>query len=321
MITPKALHFSSLIEKASRLIGALFFCLALTSTSSAQLPPDDSEDTAFTFAAYNIKNYLGMNRWVDGERVFSGKPEDEINALVRVIVEINPDILGICEIGSGRDLTDLQKRLKRAGIDLPHTEYTHGADEVRRLALLSRYPITATDSQTDSSYFLNAEPWVISRGILDATVNTPIGAVRFIGAHLKSKRQIEAADEAVIRLNEARLMRSHIKDILEKAPETKVMVYGDLNDTRRTDPIKAVIGRKNSKTGLDIIPIADEDGVTWTHHWGYQDIYSRIDWVFTSSALTPFIDKKGSFIPIGKDVTLASDHRPTVVPVLKKARK
>jgi len=278
-------------------------------------------EPAFTFVAYNVKNWLEMRRYIDGERRVTNKPEKEIQPLIQLMVECAPNILGISEIGSEKDLSDLQSRLKTAGLDYPHSHYAHGVDDVRRLAILSQYPIIKTQDHSKLTHYIDDKAWGISRGILDATLETPIGEIRFLGAHLKSKRPIPDGDEALIRFGEAHLLRTVIEEVLETDPSTKLMVYGDINDTKRSDSVRAIIGRKNSKLGLWYVNAKDSHGTTWTHHWAREDIYSRIDWVFASNALWPYIDNANASIPDGTDVLIPSDHRPVIIPVLAKKRR
>ena len=178
-------------RNAPLLVGAFFLFLALTScekerstatwvtkstseeayesVAAEPASPEESAPTGETvrFLSYNLKNYLTMRR---GSSNLS-KPEDEISPLVALIARQKPDILGVCEIGSEDDLADLQRRLKNAGIDLPHSEHTGGRDKTRRLGLLSRYPIAFTNSQSELTYEMTGKTWTISRGILDATVD------------------------------------------------------------------------------------------------------------------------------------------------------
>ena len=293
-------------KSAFALFGALFLCLC---------GRIQAEETGFTFVSYNLKNWLAMARWVDEERIFSSKPEDEKEAVVKVLAEISPDVIGLSEIGSELDLKDLQTRLKRAGIDLPHSEYTHGFDETRRQALLSRFPISNRNSVTDASFKHRGKDWIISRGILDSTVDTPVGPVRFVGVHLKSKRPIEYGDESVIRREEAQLVRDHVNNLLKKTPTEKICIYGDFNDTRQSPTVKALMGRRDSKTGFEAVDAEDAHGTRWTHHWRREDIYSRIDWVLLSQALKMDVTESKSFIASGPLVDKASDHRPIVVPI------
>ena len=175
------------------------------------------------------------------------KPEKEIDALVGLIARQKPDILGVCEIGKEADLEDLQKRLKSVGIDLPYSEHTGGRDQTRHLGLLSRFPITDTNSQSDLSYEMEGRNWVISRGILDATVDIKGTPLRLLGVHLKSKRPIPEADQDLIRQNEARLLRDHADSILNEDLGTLLLAYGDFNDTIGSKTLSIARGRRNAK--------------------------------------------------------------------------
>ncbi|MBK1853861.1 endonuclease/exonuclease/phosphatase family protein [Verrucomicrobiaceae bacterium 5K15] len=333
------------IKSASMIFGA-FFCLLLsccgeekstastedwnnqteTAPSSSQMvsteEPDQPDSSAITesepsgnvrFLAYNLRNYLTMIRYIDGKANRRGKPEEEISAVLKVIVNGKPDILGLCEIGSKKDLSDLQQRLAKLGLDLPHAHLVQGADTVRSLAILSKYPIVATAKPKVDSYTLSGNPFQISRGVLDASIHLPNKTVRFIGAHLKSKRPIKEADEEMMRRNEAAIVRKHIDTILTDDPKAMLMVYGDLNDTKRTKSVYTIKGRANSRKRLEMIELADSRGELWTHHWKREDIYSRIDFCMSSLALTPFIDQENSKILDPADWETGSDHRALLV--------
>jgi len=108
---------------------------------SDQTTPTSSHEVRFL--AYNLRNYLTMRRYINGKAIEQSKPDAEISKLIEIIHRAHPDILGVCEIGRDNDLLDLQSRLKKSGLNLPHTYRTYGSDTVRSLAILSRYPITS----------------------------------------------------------------------------------------------------------------------------------------------------------------------------------
>ncbi|MGE9267104.1 MAG: endonuclease/exonuclease/phosphatase family protein [Verrucomicrobiales bacterium] len=272
-------------------------------------------DDSLRFLAYNIKNYLSMERTVDGESVSQFKDEKEIAALIKIIVSEKPDILGICEIGTEENLKDFQNRLKEAGLDLPHSEYAHGWDNTRRLALLSRLPITARNSQSELFYETGGSTLQHSRGILDATIDLPGGPTRFIGLHLKSKRELRDHDQELMRQNEALLARKHCNTILEENPSARLLVYGDFNDTRRTPTIYNLLGQHNAANYLEDIYLVDSRGENWTHFWDYQDTYARIDYVLASKALIGEIDRKRSYVVDHPDWATASDHRALLITI------
>jgi len=267
--------------------------------------------TDFVVAAYNLENYLRMDRHTKGETVADApKPEREIAAIVKIIGEIRPDVLGLMEIGGEDMLSDLQARLRTAGIDLPHRVWVRGADEERHLALLSRFPITQDRSQNDVSFQLDGRVQRMPRGILDATVQVAPGyRLRLLGAHLKSKRTTPNYDQARLREREADMLRKHVDGILQKEPSTNLLLFGDLNDTKNEYPIRQIMGPNRASTSLRDIWLRDSRGETWTHYWKSADIYSRIDYILVSPALAPEVIWKKCGINDSPSWRDASDHR------------
>lgn len=281
---------------------------------AAQATP--AADTApVRFLAYNLKNYLTMPRYINGKRTSAPKPAGETGALVGIIADARPDILGICEIGSPDDLRDLQGRLKAKGIDLPHAHHLLGYDSVRTLAILSKYPVVSTGKPEKDGYTVGQRQFRMSRGILDATIQLPGKQVRFVGVHLKSKRPIPEADQELMRRAESGLLRNHVNQILRDKPGTLLLVFGDFNDTKRTPALRTAMGRLNSKTGLIVLNAKDSRGDLWTHHWGREDIYSRFDFVMASKSLAPSIGRDSARILDPPDWEKASDHRAILVPI------
>ena len=74
------------------------------------------------FAACNVRNYL-LTPSRDGTLPAPPKPAESIVAVVTTLRTISPDILGLCEIGTRKDLADLQRRLATAGLRLPHSTW------------------------------------------------------------------------------------------------------------------------------------------------------------------------------------------------------
>ncbi|MCG8603065.1 MAG: endonuclease/exonuclease/phosphatase family protein [Verrucomicrobiales bacterium] len=306
-------------DTATRLVRVAVFCALLSPFLNARTAAQESTTAPVTVVFYNLKNYLSMDRRVDGE-VLEGapKPDKEIKPLVEAIKVMQPDILGVCEIGDLSHLNDLQARLKTAGIDLPETELVTAASGFNRnLALLSRFPIIARNSRDDYSYNIGDLKLPFQRGVLDVTLRiNPQYHLRYIGLHLKSKREIPEADQALMRLNEAQLAREHIDRIFEEEPGTNLLVSGDFNDLRIEPPVKALQGRFGRKDYLSSLTLDDKYGFRWTHHWSFADSYSRFDYVLYSKGISKEIDRDQSHIYHWDDWDKASDHRPLVVRVV-----
>ncbi|HRH97552.1 MAG TPA: hypothetical protein PLB55_16545 [Prosthecobacter sp.] len=310
-----------LFQRMRRVFGPAVFFVAAACLSAA-------EPERITFCSYNLKNWLTMDRFdMQTYKTLPSapKPEDERVRVVKILAAIKPDILGVCEIGTADDLADLQKRLKAAGLDLPHTELAHGGDETRRLALMSRLPIKARHSQTDLTYQIGAQTLPFQRGILDVTISlTPTFDLHLVGVHLKSMREITEADQAQMRRNEARLLRKHLDSIFTREPGARILAYGDFNEHRNQPAIGEVMGSpRTSDVAMQDVWLKDRDGEVWTHFWDAADTYSRLDYCFASRLLRPHIDYSKCFIYSARDFDKASDHRPLVIkisrePILKK---
>lgn len=269
------------------------------------LPKDSNPGSTIRFVSYNLRNYLTMRRGL--EEKF--KPSREVSAVINNIVRAKPDILGVCEIGTQQDLEHLQNKLRQAGCHLPHIQLSIGDDPYRRQALLSRFPLKY-NKVPKYTYQMKGKRHQVRRGILDITAQTPRGYIRFLGAHLKSKRPIAVYDQAEIRRAEAQILRKHASQLL-KDSSIKLLVFGDMNDTKGSSTIRLMKGYKEGK--LTSIELFDKYGTKWTQYWAKEDIYSRFDYVFASKSMLPMIDQKESFIletPVGDP---ASDHRALVI--------
>lgn len=295
--------------------------LLLVHSFAQESDPAEAPPKEILFAAYNVHNYLTMERRVAGEVVVTTKPDHEKAALVNLLAKVKPQILGLCEIGGEEDLEDFRKRLREAGMEYSHHTMAKSFDSTRRLALLSQFPIVATNHQTQLTYQLEGEQRPFQRGILDATIQANEGySLRLLGAHLKSKRVTEEGDQALMRQHEALLLRGHIEKILAESLETNLLVYGDFNETRNEPPIKIIQGAFGSEGYMKDVQAADENGQVWTYFWDFADQYSRFDYVFLNKGLAKEVAMRDCYIATAPDWAQASDHRPVVVKILAEEK-
>ncbi|MGI8605131.1 MAG: endonuclease/exonuclease/phosphatase family protein [Verrucomicrobiales bacterium] len=266
---------------------------------------------------YNVRNYLEMERRVRGEILEKApKPESEKAALVKALTLAKPDILGVCEMGTEQDLADLRDRLKKQNLELGHQLLLNAADAVRHVALLSRFPIIADNSQKGLTYQLDDKTLPFQRGILDVTLQVnPDYQLRLIGNHLKSRREVVEGDQNLMRRNEALLLRLHLEKILADHPNVNLLVYGDFNDTRNEATIKTIQGSFGTRDYLRDLILTDSDGDRWTYYWNFADVYDRIDFAFVSRGLYPEIIRDRSFVMKWDGWLKASDHRPIVISI------
>lgn len=279
--------------------------------------PAAGKDSDVTFVAWNVRNYM-MSPVKDREgRVTTpAKPPESAQAVAKTLARLRPDIVGLSEIGTRKDLEDLQRRLKKLGVDLPHRTWVDAADRERHLALLSRFPLRAVQHDTKSGFVLGGLPHRVRRGILDCTVAIRPGFdLRILGAHFKSRRVVPEFDQAEFRRNESLLLRARIDEILRENPDVPLLLFGDLNDHKNSPAVAGLAGRRGGRTSLEILELKDKVGDQWTYHWSESDEYSRVDYVMVSKALVPLVRKKKSVVHRSDGWDTASDHRPLVVKI------
>lgn len=297
---------SAASPKPARSHGAAPTKLPATATGTPE-----TATTGLRFIEYNVENWLTMDRYVNQKNLkHSPKPDSEKLAVIQILSRQNPDVIGLCEIGEAADLAEIQQSLKSTGVDLPYAHSAGGSDPVRRLGLLSRFPLTLPSQPAATEYQMRGQTFAINRGILDASINARGKSYRLLGVHLKSKREIEGADQEEMRIHEASLLRRQVDAILSAQPDARLIVYGDFNDTRPSKAFKTVTGNYNDPGYLTAIPFRDARGESWTHYWSLHDIYSRFDFVAVTRALKPDVDFRASRLIDDPTWNDASDHRP-----------
>ena len=283
---------------------------AAKAAKNPAIPQELPSQGGLRFITYNVENWLTMDRRVGQKNVKAApKPDSEKQAVIQILTRHTPDVIGLCEIGTPADLAEIQSQLKAAGLDLPHSHYTGGSDPERHLGLLSRFPIVSSVTPKEMEYQLTGRTHAINRGILDSTIEAHGRSYRFIGVHLKSKRDSEQGDQEQIRQNEARLLRRHVDTVLKADEDARLIVYGDFNDTRNTPAIKTITGTYNEPTYLTAIPAKDSQNHSWTHFWALRDIYSRFDFIMVSHGIREETDFHAAKIIDDPDWNDASDHR------------
>ena len=294
---------------ALRVAAGLSFLFSINILVAGETPQE------LRVTSYNVENYLKMPRRIEGKlRPNAGKPESERDAVVRMIGTIHPDYLGLMEMGDPRQLDDLKKRLKSAGLDFPHSEYLEGSDSTRHLALLSRYPIIERHSRGDVPLWVNGMALHSPRGILDVTVEPSPGyRLRILCVHLKAKLEVAEYDEGELRLAEAREVRRYVRDILRDDQQTRLILMGDFNDTKNEKALWEIKGKPDWPDSLIPVSLADDHGEFWTEYWAAADIYSRIDYVLVTKKLEPEIDAAQSGIARPSYWNQASDHCPVTI--------
>ena len=286
---------------------ALLFCLALLIGPGAAIARD------FVFAGYNIENYapVPVPTPPGAAKARPVKSAESARAVVQVISELSPDILGLCEMGSEVQFNEFRARMAEAGMGYMDGEWVDGPDPDRHLALLSRFPIVASHSEANLPIPAGPLRQKVRRGYLDVTVEVSPGyCIRIVGVHLKSKRPSPEGSVDLERRQEAHQVRLHIEQILAADPETPLLVFGDFNDTKEQATLQEIKGARGTANALMELRLADPEGDRWTYYWKAADIYSRIDFLLVSRALAPRVNHEASGVYRTPDWNVASDHRP-----------
>ena len=275
----------------------------------------------FRVATYNVENYLDQPTETR-PHIKSAEAKEKIRESIKAM---NPDVIALEEMGTTNALLELRASLKADGLDFPFWEHVSGADTNIHVAVLSKFPIVARHPHTNDEFLLDGKRFRVERGFAEVEIQATTNfTFTLIAAHLKSQLQIPNADEAEERLGEANVLRGIIDERFKENPNAKLIILGDLNDLKNSDPIKKIIGRGRFKL-TDTRP-AERNGdnsfveniyheprnVTWTYFYGADDTYSRIDYILLSPAMARNWITNETYALTIPNWGIGSDHRPIV---------
>ncbi len=291
---------------------ALFACCCAAWTVSAA--------QTFTVASYNLEAYL------DHPRGTLAPKSDAAKAKIREgILALNPDVLALQEIGGTNELMELRDALKKEGVDFTYWDFVAGFDTNLHVAVLSKLPIIARRPHPNENYLLYGHRFRVTRGFAEVDVQVgPHYLFTLLNVHLKSRRPVPTADDRDIRQQEALRLREIIDARLAANPQANLVVAGDLNDTYDSPSSRTIMGRGRAKL-VDTRP-AESSGddqpppnprymprkITWTHFYGKEDTYSRIDYLLVSPGMAREWEPAGTYVLALPNWGVGSDHRPII---------
>ncbi len=281
----------------------------------------------FRVATYNVQNYL------DAPAGTRPAKHEVSRAKVRESIRTSrADVIALQEMGSTNALRELRESLRREGCDFPHWEHLSAWDTNIHVAVLSKFPIVARRPHTNDSFLLFNKRHFVKRGFaeVDIRVNDRY-TFTLLTAHLKSKLTQFDADEQELRDEEAAVLREKLDALFHASPKANIVVAGDLNDVRDSKPVRTIIGRKNAL--VDTRP-AEQNGddqpnnnprypapqITWTHYYGKEDTYRRIDYILLSKGMANEWLPAETFVLKLPNWGAGSDHRPIVATFVAEER-
>lgn len=256
------------------------------------------------FLMQNVQNYF-----VPGEQrsryVSSPKPEAAKTAVVRAIEKMQPDVVGLVEIGGPLALQDLRLRLEGVGLSYPYFRVLVRQGEDRALGVLSRYPIVADHSQAQV-HLLGNNRRTMLRGILDVTVRADDGRLfRVVGVHLKSRVADDPAAAAALRMKEAYTLYLYLQREMQRQPAMPLLVYGDWNDTPDDPSVRQMLQGQSKACSLTRLEPCDTRGEEWTHFYARTKSYYVFDQLFINGVLKKRLKSR----PVCGIVDVAADER------------
>lgn len=270
-----------------------------------------AEPRGLIIATYNVRNYLSMDRIVEGKwRPDYPKPESEKAVIRNTIRKIDPDILALQEIGSLGHLKELQIDLKNEGLVYDGLAILEAGDAERRLAALWKSSVQITPVyHRDLTINYDSETIPVKRGLLELKARSEDSFFRLFIVHLKSKYTDNPSDPLSVkrRTLEARAIRNRILDTVSDPSSSRFILSGDMNDGPNTAPMRAFYKRGRTKISVPI-DCFDKHGLNWTHNYKKQDMYSRVDYILRSPGFIELEKTVGS-IDSSSDYYTGSDHR------------
>jgi endonuclease/exonuclease/phosphatase family metal-dependent hydrolase len=274
----------------------------------------------FSVATYNLNNYLDVKVGTRAVKIDAAKAK--IRESIRAL---SADVIALQEMGTTQALLELRDSLQKEGLVYPHWEQVNGWDTNIHVAILSKFPFVNRRPHTNDSFLLHGRRFFVSRGFAEVDIQVKPGyTFTLFAAHLKSRRVVPDADETELREQEAILLREKIDARLAANPQANLMVVGDFNNTKDSPSTKTIIGRRpnalkdirpaerNGDNQPNPIPYFEPPNITWTHYFGKEDTYSRIDYILASRGLAREWDTNGTYVLALPNWGVGSDHRPIV---------
>lgn len=205
-----------------------------------------ADDNALVLAAYNAENLFDVfdDPYTEDQDT-QVKPRTEVEAIARVLRQLDADVIAFSEIENRGVLEALvAEMLGDMGYRYIAVNTTNSGRGIN-LGVVSRLPIDAVTSYRHRELTLPGEEttWRFARDLMHVRVSLPHGEpMEIFAVHFKSKRDSAGdPDSAKWRLAEATEAASIITNVMQQHPDRWVAMLGDFNDTPGSPPIDTLL--------------------------------------------------------------------------------
>lgn len=261
-------------------------------------PPKLRESGKVRVCIWNLKLYLDTYKMTERGRTKAPKSEAEKRAIVEVLREINPDVLGVEEIGTDKFLGEFLDILRESGLNYPHVAVSDKTDEYPHCAILSKLKFKSNSVRGDAFFDYFGKPSRSPRALILAEFETE-GTRWFFGSlHLKSRFGARKRDEnfSKFRALECEKIAEDLKKILKS--KHPIIIGGDFNDEAKDAAINPL-----KIAGLS--PVETENKIP-TYVWQKMQIPYTFDFFMASESMLKLIESPRIF----PDSKGGSDHLP-----------
>lgn len=257
-------------------------------------------------ASFNIRNLFDdVDDPYHRDETTEAKPRDELERLAATIRKVDADVLGMQEVESRGYLQRfVDVFLSDMGYEVVH--YSGNDRRGSGLAMLTRVPVGSVTSHRHRR-FPDQEGVMrrFSRDLLCVELLPSSGSPFEVWVvHLKSKRGGPAETEPQ-RMAEVGEIRRQLDRRLVKDPSSRIIIVGDFNDTKDSNPLRRLVGSGAGKleTFWDSIPSGT---VTYTLD-PYRELIDHV--LCTPAAVQRYV--RGSHRVESMTLkTSGSDHNP-----------
>lgn len=281
-------------------------------------PTTHGFSATFSVASYNLEFYFEQPVLELNASAKSAESKSKIRETLR---SLNADVVALQEMGTPAALAELQASLHKEGVDYKYKAIMAGPDQALHLAFLSKFPIVRQHRFTNENYLLRGKRHQVARGFFAIEVAPSEGRnFTILNNHFKSKRQVFEADDSEMREQEATQLQARVEKLLHPS-RRNLIVVGDLNDGIESKTLRIIQGRganalhdvrpteRNGDTGFRRSESDNPRSVAWTHYFGRDETYSRIDYILVPKELLEKLDRTETYIATIPDWGIGSDHR------------